>query len=122
MLDYLLSKTKEYNTLLLAQEKTRQQHYNKNPAAFNFLATSDSLASPNTRSTVYLPEDFFVSLIGKQRIYDLAELLYYQTLPVYTKQKETYVDKDLNATRTAFDLNKKISYIVSGYLTQHPDQ
>jgi hypothetical protein len=82
----------------LTQEQGRQQYYNSNRQAFDFLATSDSLASPNTRSTAYLSEDFFVSLIGKQRIYDIAEALYYQTLPVYSKQNEQYVDKDLNAT------------------------
>jgi len=60
-----------------------------------------------------LSEDFFVSLIGNQRISELAELLYYQTLPVYSKKNESYVDKDLDAIRTAFDVNKKISYILS---------
>lgn len=122
LLDYLTAKAKEYNRLLLTEENKRYQYYIKNKNAFDFLDDSDSLASPNTRSTAYLPEDFFVSLIGAQRIYDIAELLYYQTLPVYTKKNESYVDKDLAATRDAFDINKKISYILSWYLTEHDDQ
>lgn len=125
IVEYLISKTKEYNKLLSTQISNSNKYYIRNKTAFDFLAESDSLASPNTRSNnelKLLPEDFFVSLIWEQRIADLAELLYYQTLPVYAKQNETTIDKDLESTRTAFDLNKKIAYVISGYITQHPDQ
>ncbi|MDD3263232.1 MAG: VCBS repeat-containing protein [Candidatus Absconditabacteria bacterium] len=119
---YLISKAKEYNQLLTKQEQKRQQYYNSDFAAFDFLAETDSLATPKNRTTELLSEDFFVNLIGNQRIFELAELMYYQTLPVYSKKNESYVDKDLDAIRTAFDVNKKISYILSGYLTHHENQ
>jgi hypothetical protein len=122
IIDYLQEKAKEYNTLLAQQEQGRLAYYQSNSAAFDFLASVDSLASPNTRQTVYLPEAFFVDLLGEKNIIDLAEWLYYQTLPVYVKKQETTVDKDFEATRDMFDINRKIVYILSGYLTEHPDE
>lgn len=119
---YLVDKSKEYNLILTEQEQKRQKYYNKNSKAFDYIANVDPLASPKNRPIKILPEDFFVSLVTKQRISELAELMYYQTLPVYSKKNEKYVDQDLDSIRTAFDLNKKISYVISWYLTSHPDQ
>lgn len=122
ILEYLTEKAKEYNQILLNQEKNRAIYYAKNPSAFDFLEKTDPLATPKNRTTSYLPEMYFVDLLWKQRISNIAELLYYQTLPVSSRFQTKYIDEDLEETRSQFDVNKKISYIVSWYLTEHPDQ
>ena len=117
---YLLNKSTEYNNILTAQEKNRVSYYVKYKDAFDLLAKSDPLASPNNRTTQLLPSNYFVDKL-KDQIPQIAELLYYQSLPSYLRVAESNVSKDLSNIRSSFDVNKKISYVMSGYLTKHDD-
>jgi hypothetical protein len=78
------------------------------------------LASPKNRTTQYLADLYFVNTL-KDQIPQIAELLYYQSLPSYLRTVQSNVSKDLNGVRNSFDINKKISYVMSGYLTRHED-
>ncbi|HCB52061.1 TPA: hypothetical protein DEP21_05895 [Patescibacteria group bacterium] len=118
--DYLISKSKEYNTILKTQYTKSATYYQTNKSAFDFL-DKISLATPNNRTQKYLDDDYFVKLLGDTNISNLAELLYYKNLPTYSRKQQQYVDQDLSAIRSNFDLSKKIAYVVSGYLSQHAD-
>jgi hypothetical protein len=117
---YLLTKATEYNNILTAQENKRVTYYTKYRDAFDLLGKSDALANPNSRKTKLLPANYFVDKL-KDQIPQIAELLYYQSLPSYLRVAESDVSKDLSNIRNSFDVNKKIAYVMSGYLTKHDD-
>ena len=67
---------------LQTEQSAAAAYYQNSQAAFDFLATQNSLATPN-RTYNLLPRDLFIIRLGEQRIKELAEALYYQNLPVY---------------------------------------
>ncbi len=124
---YLINKAKEYNSILWQEQNKSAKYYTDNKSAFDKLTDNNKtksllnlLASPSNRTTEYLPETYFVTTI-KDQIPQIAELLYYQSLPSYLRTVQSNVSKDLNGIRNSFDVNKKISYVMSGYLTKHAD-
>lgn len=115
---YLRNKVKEYNTLLSGQDAKKLKYYTDNASAFDFLFKADELASAKDRKFKPLLEGFFIDLLWEEQISELAVLLYYQTLPVYSKKDSEFVEWDLNEIRSTFDINKKIWFIMSGYIRE----
>jgi len=121
IISYLTGKVVEYNKILKVQEGKRVSYYNGYKEAFTLLGQADALASPGgSRTTQYLPDLYFVNIL-KDQIPQIAELLYYQSLPSYLRTAQSNISKDLNGIRNSFDINRKIWYVMSGYLTKHAD-
>lgn len=97
--------------------------YTANGPAFNFLASKDPLANPiSYRPYARMNDDFFITAIGDTNITMLGKLMYYQNMARQEKTQQTTVQGDINETKNAFDINKKVSYVLQNYLTKDNDQ
>lgn len=117
---YLTDKVLQYNKILQAQLSKKTSFYNTNTQAFNFLAQSDSKATPN-RSYALLPSDYFITLIGDENIKIAAYHLWYANIHRPTRAVSSNVSQDLKNIKDSFDLNNKISRITSSYLQRGID-
>ncbi|MBU0626169.1 hypothetical protein KKG31_07860 [Patescibacteria group bacterium] len=52
----------------------------------------------------------------------LGKVMYYQNITRQEKRTQTDILDDINETKTAFDINKKTSYITNNYLVKDNDQ
>jgi hypothetical protein len=118
---YLVDKIDEYNNKLQKEQSAASAYYQTSQAAFDFLATQNSLATPN-RTYNLLPRDLFITRLGDTRIKELAEALYYQNLPVYQRRVSESVKDDMASLRSSFDPNQKVAYVVDTYLRQNNNQ
>ena len=146
---YLINKVTEYNTQLEAQtQKKNNGYYSSFSSQFNYLGQLDPLANPNDATHNYslLEPDFFIGQLvqyldtleninGKTAIYGkndantddekldmIANFLYQQNITRPEKLKQSTVIDDINETKASFDINYRISDVVSTYLTKDNDQ
>ncbi|NOZ44430.1 MAG: hypothetical protein GXP45_04805 [bacterium] len=115
-----------YNQKLQIQLDARNSYYNnikgsQTPNAFTFLSSVDTLANP-LRNYSLLDENYFIDLLGEDKITLLAKLLYFQNLPWQERKKYDSVADTLDNLRSSFDINAKISNVVSNYLKADNDQ
>lgn len=118
--NYLQTKINEYNTILQnekAQVNKRNDHYSN-------IAGVDPLATPTLTSKIrpYQPfsyQEFLNAIGGEKMLNTLAHLLYYQNVGIQTRAFSDNIKTDIENTRSAFDVNKKIQYIINNYLTQN---
>ncbi|MEI7918877.1 MAG: hypothetical protein WCH65_01320 [bacterium] len=106
----------------------------------------DPLANPNTHTYNLLPADYFITqtiqfldtlkngygekyVYGKspastidQKLDVIAKLLYYQNISRPERLQQTGVAEDMTEIKNSFDINQKVSNIVTTYLTEGNDQ
>jgi len=145
---YLTDKEVEYNTQLEAQKNKKTQYYQQYSSQFTFLGQVDALANPlnNIHNYDTLTPNYFVDMLveylktleenfGKTAIYGkndantddekldmIANFLYQQNITRPEKLKQSTVIDDINETKASFDINYRISDVVSTYLTKDNDQ
>jgi hypothetical protein len=118
---YLIDKAKEYNALLQTENAKKGAFYGANQDAFTFLGGIDPRAQPN-RNYALLNENHFINTIGESNITMLGKLIYYQNITQPEKNPQTNVIDDINENKSAFDVNKKITDVMSKYLSGNNDQ
>lgn len=119
--DYLKTIVQAYNEKLTDQLNGKSAFYSANSEAFNFLGAADTLGSPN-RSYALINENYFVNLLGNDKIELIAELLHYHNLPWQERLHDNNVTDDIEQIRASFDINHKISEVVSEYLKVDNDK
>jgi hypothetical protein len=145
---YLTDKVTEYNTLLQTEQNNKTSYYNAASNKFNLLGQIDALANPNTHNYNPLPQDYLITQLvqyldtlqnnpsyGKKAIYGkynadtinekldvIAKFLYQQNIARPERLLQSGVVEDISETKGSFDINHKISSVVSTYLTEDNDQ
>lgn len=123
--NYLSEQVKVFNGFLQKQSSISQWEW------YNLLRTIDKKTFASDRKTVLFQVKDFICWLSdnprncweneeaqwRENIRILAELLYYQNLPVQQRKYDNTVYKDLKYIRESFDFNPKISYILDNYLT-----
>ena len=135
----MIQRVTDYNNKLQEQANKKDTYYQSLIGQFSFLNSLDTLANPN-RTYTLLPQDFFIThlvagidrmntLYGKQYVFGdmpatttddklllIAKLLRYQNSPWMEKQATTTVQDNIQADKTAFNINQKISDTMHQYL------
>ena len=118
---YFENKVKEYNTIL-KNEYDNAKTINK---YYTYIQRVDPLWTPDksVRPYWYFTYDEMIAAIGwDEMLYTLAELLYYQSVSNHIREYFDNVWEDINETRSTFDINKKIGYIMEEYLKEDNDK
>ena len=55
-------------------------------------------------------------------LYTIAEILYYQSVAINSREYHDNIWEDIDETRQTFDINKKIGYIMTEYLKEDNDK
>ena len=87
----------------------------------------DPLATPTLNQSVrpYNPftyQEMIKVIWWDEMLYTLSELLYYQNVSNRMREYLDDIGDDIDETRSTFDINKKIWYIVKNYLTEENDK
>lgn len=77
---YLREKVKGLNLKLSEENNNQSLYYISKSAAFDKLATVDTLATPKNRTYNLLTDDFFINALGEETIKEVANILYWQNL------------------------------------------
>jgi len=136
---YLQGKVTEYNNALTTQMNNKTAYYQSHTAAFDFLAQSDPLATPN-RTYNLLPSDFLIQQLvagldalvatyGNEYVYGevtpttpdeklmlIVKLLHYQNSSRAERDTASKVNEDIVDIQKNFNVNKKISDTTAIYL------
>ncbi|MCF7835358.1 VCBS repeat-containing protein, partial [Candidatus Gracilibacteria bacterium] len=119
--DYLQETIIKYNQELKDELDNKQKLFNKNPNAYSKLQTLDTTASPN-RSYQLFDEDYLINILGEEHIETLSKILYYHNITNQERKIGSTIQEDIENTKSSFDINEKISDIMSNYLKQDNDQ
>ena len=119
---YLSNKVKEYNAIINA-EKAKAKSMNKH---YQYISVVDKLGTPLLDWWVrpygnFTYEEFLEAIWGQKVLNSLAELLYFQNVSNQVKVYYDEIEKDLAGSRSDFDINERISYIMDNYLSQKRD-
>lgn len=121
---YFQNKVSEYNQIL-SNEKNHAKSMDK---YYTFLRDKmDPLATPTLNQSVrpYNPftyQEMIKVIWWDEMLYTLSELLYYQNVSNRMREYLDDIGDDIDETRSTFDINKKIWYIVKNYLTEENDK
>jgi len=110
--DYLRNVVKTYNQKLQLQLDKKNDFYNSYKKAWDKI--SDSKYKLHTYSL--LPEDYFVNKLGKEKIAQISEMLYYLNLGWSEKTQESTLYGELQNLYKWFDVFEKIGYLVRNYI------
>ena len=119
---YFESKVDEYNTILRNEYNSAKSMDNQ---YYKYIRRVDKLATPdkNIRPYKYFTYDEIIKAIWwEEMLYTIAEILYYQSVAINSREYHDNIWKDIDETRQAFDINKKIWYIMTEYLKEDNDK
>lgn len=121
ILEYLRQKVQLYNWYLDRELTNAPSHYATHPAAFDFLETVDTTATPN-RDYELIDEDFFVDLIWETNIRRIAHQLHYLSTWRTQRPEAQTIWEFITLSREQFDFNRRMQYIQQEYLTVDEDE
>ncbi|MDO4713764.1 MAG: hypothetical protein Q4B28_03845 [bacterium] len=124
---YFENKVREYNTLLSQEREAAIKHNLINSPHYHYLYQVNPLATPTLEKTIrpyqlFTYEEFLQAIGGEAVLNTLAELLYYQNIGISHRPLSDDIAQDIKFSQEHFDINKKIDYILSQYLTEQNDQ
>lgn len=137
--EYFHNKVTEYNTILgqeyqaaikanpkLLNTQQAQESFSSFPH-YQKLYEVNPLATPTLEKTIrpyklFTYEELLNAIGGERVLNTIAELLYYQNIGISNRKISDDIAEDIRLSQESFDINKKINYIITNYLTEKNDQ
>ncbi len=118
---YLIKVVQKYNTTIQTQLNHKINFYNTNANSFNKLQSINSLASPN-RTYQLFDNNYLIETIWNQNIKTISQILYYHNITNQQIKIWSTISEDIQNKIDWFDINQKISNVMSNYLIEDNDQ
>ncbi|MFZ2718776.1 MAG: VCBS repeat-containing protein, partial [Candidatus Absconditicoccaceae bacterium] len=118
---YLIKVVQKYNQTLQDQLDHKVNFYNTQYGSFNKLQTLNTLANPN-RNYQLFNNDYLIQTIGNENIKTISQILYYHNITNQQTKIGSTIAEDIQNKIDGFDINQKISNVMSNYLIQDNDQ
>lgn len=118
---YLIKVVQKYNQTLQDQLDNKTNFYNTQSSSFNKLQTLNILANPN-RNYQLFDNDYLIQTIWEDNIKTISQILYYHNITNQQTKIWSTIAEDIQNKIDWFDINQKISNVMSNYLIQNNDQ
>lgn len=117
LLSYLRLKVDEYNFQLQSQLNNKPSFYSSKSAAFDYLQSSDYLATPNRNYNLF-DQDYLIDALWEDNISRIVENLYYINVWWSERTKVDNVLENFDQLKEDFDIDKKIEYVIWNHIQE----
>ncbi len=118
---YLTKVVQKYNQTLQDQLNHKMNFYNIYSNSFNKLQSLNILATPN-RTYQLFDNNHLIDTIWDDNIKTISQILYYHNITNQQTKIWATIQEDIQNKVDWFDINQKISNVMSNYLIENNDQ